>query len=76
MSNDSVLAEKVYGSLVARQDKQQMAGIQDATKSVFLGDEHSSSYSYSAGLAEPAFIRRSTCSDTSCGAMTAGYIFL
>jgi len=68
MFNDVVVEERVYGTLDVRQVNRQMAVIRES--------EGSPSHSDFLGLAEPAFIRRSTCFDADCGVIKAGYIFL
>ena len=76
MSSDSVAEERAYGKMDTQKVKQQMALFQDLMRSAFREGEHSSSHSDLIGLVEPPFIRRSTCSNTDCSTMRAGYIFL
>ena len=76
MSNDILVEKGIYGTLDVRQVKQQVAVTQDLMRSVLWEGQHSSSHSALRGLGEPPFIRRATCSDTDCGAMRAGYVFL
>jgi len=76
MANDILVEERAYGLMDARQVRKQMVVIQDLMSSVFREGEHLSSRSDLAELAEPPFIRRSTCFDLDCRAMRAGYIFL
>ena len=78
MSNSIVVEEGACGIMDALLVKQQVAATQDMMRPMVRECEHEylSSHSDSTGLAEPSFIRRSTCSDTDCGVMRAGYIFL
>ena len=76
MTSDSVAEERVCGKVDTQKVKQQMALFQDLMRSAFREGEHSFSHSDLIELVEPPFIRRSTCSDTDCSTMKAGYIFL
>ena len=78
MSNSIVVKEGACGTMDALRVKQQMVETQDRIRPMVRECEHEylSSHSDSTGHAEPSFIRRSTCSDTDCGVMRAGYIFL
>ena len=78
MSNSIVVEEGACGTMDAMRVKQQLAATQDMMRPMGRASKHEylSSHSDSTGLAEPSFIRRSTCSDTDCGVMRARYIFL
>ena len=77
MSNTMMLEVGACRTWDPRPVRRQTPLISDYINSVLLQeDEHWSDHSDLAGLDEPPFIRRSTCSDTDCGVMRAGYIFL
>ena len=76
MSNNIVVEEGACETMDALRVKQQMAATQDMIRPMVWEHEHLSIHSDFTGLTEPSFIRRSTCSDTDCGVMRVGCIFL